>query len=70
MKVENYNSKSKYKIKIVGLLHDGFILEADEGAYNIALDIVNRNLTKAFNRYVKNVSALCNVSTGYKAIRS
>ncbi len=68
--VENYNSKNKYKIKIVGLLHDGFILEADEGAYNIALDIVNRNLTKAFNRYVKNVSALCNVSTGYKAIRS
>ena len=30
---------------------------ADERAYNIALDIVNRNLW-AFNRYVKNVCSL------------
>jgi hypothetical protein len=67
--IENYNKRNKYQIKLVGLAYNTFILEADEGAYNIALDIVNRNLTKAYNKYIKHVPVLCSVSTGYKIIR-
>lgn len=67
--IEDYNKRNKYRINLVGLDYNTFVLEADKGAYNIALDIVNRNLTKAYNKYIKNVPVLCNVSTGYQTIR-
>lgn len=67
--IENYNRRNKYKIGIIGLTENTIIVESDKGAFNIALDIINRNLTTAYNKYIRYVPALCAVYTGYKIIR-
>jgi hypothetical protein len=67
--IDDFNTRNKYRVDIVGVIGGTIILESDEGAFNIALDITNRSLTKAFNKYLTNVKSLCNVSASYKQIK-
>jgi len=67
--LQNYNARNKYKVEIVGLVDGKFILIADEGSFNIAFDMLNRNLTKAYNKYIKNVHVLCSISTGKSILK-
>lgn len=56
-----FNETNKYNINLVGIQNGRIILEADEGALNIAVDTLNRKLTQAFDMYVRNVQGVCNV---------
>ncbi|NBI07608.1 hypothetical protein [Senegalia massiliensis] len=68
--IKQYNKRNKYKLSIVYLSQDKIIIESDKESYNLALDILNRNLSKAYNKYVKNVSMLSSVNTGFKRLRA
>jgi len=54
----NYNQKNKSQIYLVGLLDNKIVLEADDNSINVAVDILNRNLPKAFEKYIKKVQAV------------
>lgn len=62
----SFNESNKYKINLIGLQNNKIILEADKKALNIAIDILNRRLPKAYDKYVRKVQALCNVSSSNK----
>lgn len=64
--VQDYNIKNKSKINIVGLFDNKILLEAEEEALNTAVDILNRNLIKSFEYYIKRVQAVCDVNAGRK----
>lgn len=64
--VTAFNSSNKYKIHIVGIQENKIILECDNNALNIAVDILNRKLPKAFDSYVRKVQAVCNVVSSNK----
>lgn len=64
--VTAFNDSNKYKIHIVGIQENKIILECDDKALNIAIDILNRKLTKAFDNYVKKVQSVCNVVSSGK----
>lgn len=59
--ISTFNESNKYNINLVGIQNGRIILEADEGALNTAVDTLNRKLTQAFDMYVRNVQAVCNV---------
>ncbi|MBO8160647.1 MAG: hypothetical protein H0Z24_03340 [Thermosipho sp. (in: Bacteria)] len=64
--IVDFNKRNNEKIYIVGLFDNKIILESDENAVNIAIDTLNRNLERAFNRYIPNVKAVCNINAGNK----
>lgn len=64
--ISSFNDSNKYKINLIGLQNNKIILEADEKALNIAIDILNRRLPKAYDKYVRKVQAVCNVSSSSK----
>jgi hypothetical protein len=64
--VNSFNDSNKYKIRLIGIQPSKIVLEADNEALNIAVDILNRKLTKAFDLYVRKVQAVCNVYASVK----
>lgn len=60
--VLNYNINNKSKIKIITLFDNSIVLEADNRAVNTAVDILNRNLTKAYSKHLKKVQVMCRVN--------
>lgn len=61
--IENFNNTNKFKINIVAFQTDTLILECDNEAVNIAIDILNRKLVEAYSMYNKKVKAVCEVFT-------
>ena len=64
--VTAFNESNKYKIHLIGVQENKIILECDDNALNIAVDILNRKLTKIFDGYVRKVQAVCNVVSSTK----
>jgi len=64
--IQNYNRKNKNKIYLVGLLDNKIVLEADDKSIDVAVDILNRNLTKAYEQYITKVQVVCITSNGKK----
>lgn len=58
---DNFNMNNKFKIDIVGLFDNKIILESDNECINIAVDLMNRNLSHSFYNYISKVPILCKV---------
>ena len=68
-RISSFNERNKYSINIIGFVDNGFILESDEGAFNIALDIANTTLTKSYDKYLKNTPASGYVKTKVNGLK-
>lgn len=68
-RILSFNKRNKYEINIVGFVDNGFILESDEGSFNIALDIANTTLTKSYDKYLKNTPASGYIKTKAKGLK-
>lgn len=64
--IDNFNERDKYSIDLIGVLDNRIILEADDGALNVAVDILNRTLVRTYNQYVPRVQIVCNVYSSSK----
>lgn len=59
--IEDFNLKNKNTISLIHFQDSSLILESVPKSTSIAIDILNRYLSDAYTKYIKNVKCVCNI---------
>lgn len=59
--IADFNLKNKNTISLIHFQDDSLILESAPKSTSIAIDILNRYLSDAYTKYIKNVKCVCNI---------